>query len=98
MLSNTLVVVLDHAAPVAKPKVDASLTRPDVDLSKPPPVGLLDSGPMTILRSKGLAWERFKHAVIDKDVTICYDMSLKEFEQSIVHEKLQGIVDSSLIF
>lgn len=79
-------MVLDHAAPVAKPKVDAS------------PVSPSDSGLLTILRSKGLAWERFKQAVANKDIAICYGMSVKEFERSIVHEKLQGIVDSSLIF
>ena len=77
--STTPVVVLDNIAFVAKPKVDASLTHPDVDPSKPPPVGPLDSGPLTILRSE---------AVTNKDVAICYDMSVKEFERSIVNEKL----------
>ncbi|KAL0001431.1 hypothetical protein SO802_015212 [Lithocarpus litseifolius] len=85
--STTPVVDLNHAAPVTKPKVDASLTR----LVGPP-----DSGPLTILRSEGLAWERFKEAVIDKDVVI--DMSVMKFERSKVHEKVQGIVDLFYIF
>lgn len=34
-LSTTPILVLDYAAPVAKPKVNASLIRPNVNLSKP---------------------------------------------------------------
>ena len=41
---------------------------------------------MTLLRSEGFAWERFQQVVSDEDVTICSDMSVKEFEQSIVHD------------
>ena len=71
---------------MAKPKVDASPTRPDVDPSKPPPVGPPDNGPMNLLRSEGLAWDRFKQAVTDKDIAICYDMFVKKFERSTVHD------------
>ena len=60
MLFIIPVMVLDHAALVAKPKVDISLTHPNVDSSKPPPVDPPDSGPMILLRSEGLAWDRFK--------------------------------------
>lgn len=58
--SVTPVVVLDHDTFVAKSKVDTSLTRPNVDPSKPPLIDPPDSDPMTLLRSKGLAWDRFK--------------------------------------
>ena len=64
----------------------------DVDLSNPPdvipskrPTGPPNSGPKTLLRSEGLAQDRFKQVVSDKDVAICYDMSMKEFERSTVH-------------
>ena len=70
-------MVLDHAAPVTKPKVDAFLTRPNADPSKPPLVGPPDSGLITLLRSEGLAWDKFKQAVTDKDITICYNMSVE---------------------
>lgn len=62
-----------------------SSNPPDATLCKTP-IGLPDSGPMTLLRSEGLAWDRFKQAVSDTDVAICYDMFVKEFERSTVHD------------
>ena len=53
----------------------------EVTLSKPP-----SGSPMTLLRSEGLAWERFQQAVSEEDVAICYNMSVKEFERSTVHD------------
>ena len=35
---------------------------------------------MTLLRSEGLAWNKFKQAETNKDIAICYDMFVKEFE------------------
>ena len=42
--------------------------------------------PMNLLENEDLAWERFEKAVIGEDVATCYDMSLKEFEHSAVHD------------
>ena len=42
--------------------------------------------PMNLLENEDLAWERFQKVVTDEDVTVCYDMSLKEFEYSAVHD------------
>ena len=81
--STTLIVVLDPATPLAKPtifKVEDSLPHPGVNPSKPSLMGPPNICPMTLLRSKGLAWDKFKQEVTDKDIAICYDMSLKEFE------------------
>ena len=50
-------------------------------LSKPP-----RSIPMNLLENEGLAWERFQQAVTDEDINVCYDMSLKDFEHSVVHD------------
>ena len=50
------------------------------DSSKPP-----RSIPMTLLVKEDLAWEKFQQVVNDVDIAVCYDMSLKEFEHSIVH-------------
>ena len=47
----------------------------EVTLSKPP-----SGSPMTLLRSEGLAWERFQQVVSEEDVAICYNMFVKEFE------------------
>ena len=42
--------------------------------------------PMNLIENEDLAWERFEKAVTDEDVAACYDMSLKEFEHSTVHD------------
>ena len=41
---------------------------------------------MTLLESEDLAWDYFNQVVTNEDVTICYDMSKKEFEHSTVHD------------
>ena len=41
---------------------------------------------MTLLDNEGLAWERFNQTVTNEDVAVCYDMSMKEFERSTVHD------------
>ncbi|XP_030939137.1 uncharacterized protein LOC115963993 isoform X2 [Quercus lobata] len=90
MPSTTLVVVLNPAAPIAKsmvPKIDASLTHPDAKPSNPSlKAPLSDDGPLTVLRSENLAWNSFKQVVRNEDVSICYDMSIKEFEHSTIHD------------
>lgn len=65
----------------------------DVDPSNPldatpakTPTSPPDNDLMTLLRNEGLAWDRFKQAVSDKDIAICYDMYVKEFERSTVHD------------
>ena len=39
-----------------------------------------------IVENEDLAWERFQMAVLDEDINACYDMGLKEFEHSSVHD------------
>lgn len=41
---------------------------------------------MTLLRSETLAWHRFKQIVKTEDVSICYDMSMREFKRSKSHD------------
>lgn len=41
---------------------------------------------MTLLRSETLAWHRFKQIVKTEDVSICYDMSTREFKRSKSHD------------
>ena len=38
--------------------------------------------PSNIIENKDLAWERFQKAILDEDINVCYDMSLKDFEHS----------------
>ena len=42
--------------------------------------------PQHLLGNKDLAWERFKTVMTDADVSACYNMSLKDFEHSGVHD------------
>ena len=39
-----------------------------------------------IIENEDLAWECFQKAVSDEDINTCYDMSLKDFEHSGVHD------------
>ena len=39
-----------------------------------------------IIENENLAWERFQKAVTNEDINVCYDMSLKDFEHSGVHD------------
>ena len=41
---------------------------------------------MNLLENEFLTWERFEKAMTGEDVVACYDMSLKEFEHSSVHD------------
>ena len=41
---------------------------------------------MNLIENEILAWERFEKAVSGEDIAACYDMSLKDFEHSGVHD------------
>ena len=41
---------------------------------------------MNLIENEDLARERFEKAISGKDVTPCYDMSLKDFEHLGVHD------------
>ena len=48
--------------------------------------------PLNIIGNESLAWERFQKAVTDEDINVCYNMSLKDFERSGVHDLFKVIV------
>ena len=53
--------------------------------------------PTNIIENENLAWARFQKAVTDEDINVCYDMSLKDFEHSGVHDLFKvRILASSL--
>ena len=60
--------------------VDSS-NPPEIASSKPPKSAL-----MNLLKNEDLALERFQQAVTKEDVAVCYDMSVKNFDHSIVHD------------
>ena len=51
--------------------------------------------PTNIIENENLAWERFQKAVTDKDINVCYDMSLKDFEHSGVHDLFKVRIPTS---
>ena len=48
--------------------------------------------PTNIIENENLVWERFQKAVTDEDINVCYDISLKDFEHSGVHDLFKVIV------
>ena len=50
---------------------------------------------MNLLENEDLAWERFEKAITGEDVAACYDMSLKEFKHSSVHDLFKVITFTS---
>ena len=50
-----------------------------------------------IVENEDLAWERFQMAVLNKDISACYDMGSKEFEHSGVHDLFKVRLYSILI-
>ena len=42
--------------------------------------------PMNLIENEDLTWERFEKTVSNEDIAACYDMSLKDFEHSGVHD------------
>ncbi|XP_050249263.1 uncharacterized protein LOC126696599 [Quercus robur] len=76
------IVDVDSSTPVES---TPSKTPPRTPLAKSTTPG--SSQPSTnIIESEDLAWECFQTAVKDEDINMCYNMGLKEFEHSGVHD------------
>ena len=41
---------------------------------------------MNLIENEDLAWEHFEKAMFGEDIVACYDMYLKDFEHSGVHD------------
>lgn len=89
---KTLVIKLDPFAspflktPLKAPNSKAPSSCLDLELSTVPPVEDLAIAFHTYLRSESLDWNKFKTVVKEDDVMGYYDMSVKEFECSIIHD------------
>ena len=83
------------------PQPSLSVQTIDVDVSPPVEMTSSKTPPRTttsissqppsrvssnIIENEDLAWQRFQEAVKDEDIHACYDMSLKDFEHSGVHD------------
>ena len=85
---KTLVVELDPPLSEVAPDMstpDASFPTTD-SFTIPPFIEDPANISRTPLSSESLAWSRFKKVVKHEDIMACYDMSVKEFECSTVHD------------
>ena len=76
------IVDVDSPNPVETTPSKTSPPRKIVPVSSQPPPRV----PTNIAENEDLAWERFGEAVKDEDINFCHDMSLKDFENSGVHD------------
>ncbi|XP_075646111.1 uncharacterized protein LOC142617225 [Castanea sativa] len=77
-----LVVDVDSSTPLSA----TPSKSPAPDSSQPP-----QRTSTNLLENEDLAWERFQEAVKGEDVAAWYDMSLKEFEHSGVHDLFKAM-------
>ena len=68
--------------------------RTIISVSSQPPSKV----PSNIIENEHLARERFGEAVKDEDINVCYDMSLKDFEHSGVHDLFKVTLFSSRLY
>ena len=86
--------------------IDVDVSPPvETTSSKTPPrtiISVLSQPPsrvsLNIIENEDLAWERFGEAVKDEDINACYDMSLKDFEHSGVHDLFKVTLLSSRLY
>ena len=76
------IVDVDSSTPVDTTPSKTSPPRMTALVSSQPPPRV----PTNIIENKDLAWERFGEVVKDEDINVCYDMSLKGYEHSGVHD------------
>ena len=79
--------------PVKIYDVDSSTSIETTPSKTPPPKMIVPSTsqlsqqlPSNIIENEDLAWEHFQKAISDEYINTCYDMSLKDFEHSGVHD------------
>jgi len=75
------IIDVDLSTPVKTTPSKTSPPRTTAPVSSKPP-----RVPTNIIENEDLAWEHFGEAVKDKDINVCYDMFLKDFEHSSVHD------------
>ena len=76
------IVDVDSSTPIETTPSKTSSLRTIVPVSSQPPPKV----PTNIVENEDLAWERFGEAMKDEDINFCHDMSLKDFENSGVHD------------
>ena len=80
--SNSSLVENPIEVPSSEVPSSEAPSCPNSESSKTPSL----STSFTFIRREALAWNRFKMVVKEDDVMACYDMSIKEFEHSTIHD------------
>ena len=69
-------------------------TVPPVRINPPPPAKTSrkthpsepSKQPPNLVLDEGYAWKTFKGIIIDNEVNSCYNMSVRDFERSAIHD------------
>ena len=85
------VQILDSEPKDSPMQVPSTVKAPST--SQPSP-----QAPQYLIGNEDLAWERFRMAVTDADVSACYNMSLKDFEHSGVHDLFKVCIFTFVLF
>ena len=59
---------------------------PQTKIARKPPSSEPSDRPSNLVLDENYAWRTFKRIVIDNEVNECYNMSIKEFERSGIHD------------
>ena len=73
---------VDSSTPTETTQSKTPLSKTTVPATSQPSAHV----PTNIIENENLAWERFQKVVTDEDINVYYDMSLKDFEHSGVHD------------
>ena len=90
--SSVQIFDVDSSTPIVTSKTSLPKTTAPA-LSQP-----CEKIPTNIIENEDLAWERFQKVVLDEDINMCYDMSLKEFEHFGVYDLFKVCVYLYFIF
>ena len=66
--------------------VQTDPTPPPTKTPRKPPSSEPSDRPSNLVLDEGYAWRTFKGIVTDNEVNECYNMSVKEFERSGIHD------------
>ncbi|XP_023921479.1 uncharacterized protein LOC112032943 [Quercus suber] len=83
----TQVVDVDSSTPIETPPSKTPTPTTTIPTSSQPSQRVASN----IVENEDLAWERFQNAVLEEDINACYDMSLREFEHSGVHDLFKAM-------
>ena len=81
-------------------------TVPPIQIDPPPPAktsrkthpSKLSKQPPNLVLDEGYAWRTFKGIITGNEVNSCYNMSMKDFDRSTIHDLFKVYKFHSLLF